>query len=214
VTITLYNYWRSGPSYRTRIALELKGVAYTYAAVDLLSGAQSGAENRARHPQGFVPTLEADGVTLTQSPAILEWIDETWPTPPLLPKDAAGRARVRAMAAVIGCDIHPLNNLRIHKYLKGALGADQDAIDAWSRRWIEEGFSALERMIGESPVQGRFAYGDTPTLADLYLVPQIYSAARFKVDMSPFPRLAAIDAACAEHPAFRAAHPQNQPDAS
>lgn len=211
--LTLYNYWRSGPSYRVRIALALKGVAYRYVPVDLRTGVQGEAANRARNPQAFVPTLELkDGTLLTQSPAILEWLEETHPTPALLPTEPLARARVRAMAALIACDIHPLHNLRILLHLRDALGQDQEGINSWSRRWIEEGFTALETMLAQGPA-GRFCWGDAPTLADVTLIPQIASGARFDVDMGRFPRLAAINAAAQAHPAFQAAHPMQQPDA-
>lgn len=206
----LHGYWRSGTSYRTRIALNLKGLTYEQAPIDLRTGAQKSDAFLALNPQGLVPALEADGLVLTQSPAILEWLEETYPTPALLPSDATGRAVVRAMAAVIGCDIHPLNNLRVLKAIK-ALGADEAATDNWTQTWINDGFKALEAMVA---VHGKgWCYGDQPTLADCYLIAQIYSARRFKVDMDAYPLLSAIEAKAAEHPAFVAAHPDNQPDA-
>lgn len=203
----LHAYWRSGTSYRTRIALNLKGLAYEQAPVDLRAGDQRGEAFRALNPQGLVPALETDGAVLTQSPAILEWLEERHPDPPLLPAALVDRAIVRAMAATVACDIHPLNNLRVLNALK-ELGGDQKA---WTARWIEAGFAALEVMIAR---HGRgFAFGDTPTLADCHLVPQAYSAERFGVDLAPFPRLVDAVATARAVPAVAAAHPDRQPDA-
>jgi maleylpyruvate isomerase len=207
----LHGYWRSGTSYRTRIALELKGVAYEQRGVDLRQGAQRSDAYLALNPQGLVPALEVDGAVLTQSPAILEWLEEVYPTPPLLPAEPVDRAAVRAMAALIGCDIHPLNNLRVGKALRETFGADQDGIEAWAERWIAPGFAALEAQVARHG--GGWCFGSAPTVADCYLIPQIYSARRFKAPLDGFPRLLAIEAAAAEHPAFVAAHPDNQPDA-
>lgn len=207
----LHGYWRSGAAYRTRIALELKGLSYDQQGHDLRTGAQKDPAYVALNPQGMVPALEVDGAVLTQSPAILEWLEEAHPTPALLPSDAIGRAHVRAMAALIGCDIHPLNNLRVGKALREGFGADQAAVDAWAARWILPGFEALEALVACHGAG--WSYGDAPTLADCYLIPQIYSAARFNVPLSAFPRLLAVDAAAKAHPAFVAAHPDNQPDA-
>lgn len=207
----LHGYWRSGAAYRVRIALALKGLTYDQAGHDLRTGAQKAPDYVALNPQGMVPALEVDGAVLTQSPAILEWLEETHPTPALLPSDAVGRAHVRAMAALIGCDIHPLNNLRVGKALREGFAADQAAVDAWAARWIIPGFEALEALVAR---HGRgWCFGDAPTLADCYLIPQIYSAGRFNVPLDAFPRLLAIDAVAREHPAFAAAHPDNQPDA-
>ena len=207
----LHGYWRSGAAWRTRIGLNLKGLAYEQRGVDLRTGAQAEAAFVALNPQGLVPALEVDGAVLTQSPAILEWLEEAHPTPPLLPADPVDRAHVRAMAALIGCDIHPLNNLRVGKALRQTFGADQAAVDAWAARWILPGFEALERMVG---VHGDgWCFGPAPTLADCYLIPQIASARRFNVPVEAFPRLLAIEATAADHPAFIAAHPAQQPDA-
>jgi maleylpyruvate isomerase len=207
----LHGYWRSGTSYRTRIALNLKGLAYETSPVDLRTGAQKSEAYLALNPQGLVPALETDnGLVLTQSPAILEWLEEAHPAPALLPSGAADRAVVRAMAALIGCDIHPLNNLRVLKAVR-ELGADQTGVDAWAGRWILDGFTALEAMVtrhGEG-----WCFGDAPSLVDCYLIPQIYSARRFNVDLTAFPRLLAVEAQADRHPAFVAAHPDNQPDA-
>jgi len=207
----LHGYWRSGAAYRTRIALALKGLAYEQLGIDLRTGAQRSAAFVALNPQGMVPALEVDGAVLTQSPAILEWLEETHPAPALLPAGPVDRAHVRAMAALIGCDIHPLNNLRVGKTLRETFGADQAAVDAWAARWIVPGFEALEALVGRHGAG--WCFGDTPTLADCYLIPQIYSARRFNVPVDAFPRLLAIDGAAALHPAFIAAHPDNQPDA-
>jgi maleylpyruvate isomerase len=211
VKLILHAYWRSGTSYRTRIGLNLKGLSYETRPVDLLSGEQQAEPYRALDPQGLVPTLEADGQTLIQSPAILEWLEERFPDPPLLPADPAGRAAVRAMAAVIGCDIHPLNNLRVLKVLRRELKADDAQLKAWESRWIADGFAALERLIAKDG--GAFCFGDAPTLADCYLVPQVYSAVRFGVDLEPYPLIRAIDARARELAAVAAAHPDRQPDA-
>ncbi len=207
----LHGYWRSGAAYRTRIGLNLKGLAYEQRGVDLRTGAQRSEAFVALNPQGMVPALEVDGAVLTQSPAILEWLEDSFPTPPLLPPEPVGRAHVRAMAALIGCDIHPLNNLRVGKALRETFAADQSAVDAWAARWIRPGFEALERLVA---VHGAgWCYGDRPGLADCYLIPQIYSARRFNVPLDGFPRLLEIDRAAAVHPAFVAAHPDRQPDA-
>ena len=207
----LHGYWRSGTSYRTRIALNLKGLAYERHGIDLRQGDQRSEAYLRLNPQGLVPALEVDGAVLTQSPAILEWLEETHPNPPLLPADPIARAQVRAMAALVGCDIHPLNNLRVGKALREEFGADQAAVDAWAVRWIEPGFAALEALVAQHG--DGWCYGDAPTLADCYLIPQIYSARRFNVALDAFPRLLAIEAAAEAHPAFQAAHPDRQPDA-
>lgn len=207
----LHGYWRSGAAYRTRIALNLKGLTYEQADVDLRTGAQKSEAFTALNPQGMVPALEVDGAVLTQSPAILEWLEETCPSPALLPTDAVDRAHVRAMAALIGCDIHPLNNLRVGKALRDGFGADQAAVDAWAARWILPGFTALEALVSRHG--DGWCFGPTPTLADCYLIPQIYSARRFNAPLEAFPRLLSIDALAAKHAAFAAAHPDNQPDA-
>ena len=207
----LHGYWRSGAAYRTRIALSLKRQAYETQGVDLRTGAHKSEVFVALNPQGMVPALELDGAVLTQSPAILEWLEETCPAPALLPAASLDRAHVRAMAALIGCDIHPLNNLRVGKALRETFGADQPAIDAWAARWILPGFEALEALVTR---HGKgWCFGDAPTLADCYLIPQIYSARRFNVPLEAFPRLLAIDTLASQHPAFIAAHPDAQPDA-
>ncbi len=207
----LHGYWRSGAAYRTRIALALKRQAYETQGVDLRTGAHKSEVFVALNPQGMVPALELDGAVLTQSPAILEWLEETCPAPALLPAAPVDRAHVRAMAALIGCDIHPLNNLRVGKALRETFGADQPAIDAWAASWILPGFEALEALVAR---HGKgWCFGDAPTLADCYLIPQVYSARRFNVPLEAFPRLLAIDTLASQHPAFIAAHPNAQPDA-
>lgn len=207
----LHGYWRSTTSYRTRIALNLKGIAYAQAPLDLRTGAQRSEAFLALNPQGLVPALEADGAVLTQSPAILEWLEERYPQPPLLPQAPLDRAIVRAMAAAIGCDIHPLNNLRVLNALQHDLAASPERREAWIARWIGDGFAALEVLIGRHG--DGFAFGATPTLADCYLVPQVYSAERFNLDLAPYPRLTAAAARAQGLAPVAAAHPDRQPDA-
>ena len=210
----LYNFFRSGTSHRLRIALRLKGLACDYVAVDLRREAHLQADFKALNPQGLVPALVLDdGNVLIQSPAIIEWLEELHPTPPLLPAAPGDRARVRALAAIVGCDVHPLNNRRVLEVLRGQFGCDEAAIDAWCQRWIGAGFDAIEALLQADPGRGRFCVGDAPTLADVYLVPQVESARRFKVDLTQWPAIAAVDAACAELEAFRLAAPGVQPDA-
>jgi maleylpyruvate isomerase len=192
----LYNFFRSGTSHRLRIALNLKGLAYDYVAVDLRTEEHLGAAFKALNPQGLVPALADGERVLTQSPAIIEWLEERYPTPPLLPAGREDRARVRAMAALVGCDIHPINNRRILEYLRKTLGCDEAAVNAWCATWINAGFEALETMLAADRQRGAFCFGNTPTLADAYLVPQVESARRFNVDLTPFPNIVAIDQAC------------------
>jgi maleylacetoacetate isomerase len=201
----LFDYWRSSASYRVRIALNLKGIAYRGSSVDLAGGAQRSADYRARNPQGFVPMLEIDGQRLTQSLAIIDYLEATRPEPRLLPADPAEAAHVRALALTVACDIHPLNNLRVLKQLTGPLGHDEAAKNGWIARWIAEGFAALEALA--APRAGRFLFGDAPTLADICLVPQVYNARRFGVPLEEYPLLVAADAEAAALPAFAAAHP-------
>ena len=202
--LTLYDYYRSSASYRVRIALNLKGADYERVPINLLKNEQKGADYRARNPQGFVPMLEADGRRLTQSLAIVEWLDATMPDPALLPADPDARAHVQALALTIAADIHPLNNLRVLKHLTG-LGIYEEARDDWYRHWIREGFNALEAMAG--PRAGRHLFGDAVTLADVCLVPQMFNARRFEVDLVPYPTLVAADAEAAALEPFAAAHP-------
>ncbi|MFN3945954.1 MAG: maleylacetoacetate isomerase [Allosphingosinicella sp.] len=201
----LFDYYRSSASYRVRIALHLKGVAFERVRVDLVTGAQKSDDYRARNPQGFVPLLEAEGLRLTQSLAIIDFLDARYPEPRLVPADPGERAHVLAMALTIACDIHPLNNLRVLKYLVGPLGQDDAAKTEWIARWIREGFAALEAMA--APRAGAFLFGDAPGLADICLVPQMYNARRFDVPVDDFPTLLRADEAARAHPAFAAAHP-------
>ncbi len=212
MTLTLHGYWRSTASYRVRIALNLKGVAHDQATHDLRTGAQRDAAYLALAPQGLVPALETPEGPLTQSLAILEWIEERWPEPALLPRDAYDRAIVRAMTQLIAADIHPLNNLRVQKVLRDQLSATPDQIQAWISRWITEGFTALEQMIAVHG--GAFAFGDRPSLADCVLVPQVYASERFGVDLAPYVQVRRVaDAAMALEP-VAAAHPSCQFDAN
>lgn len=209
----LYNFFRSGTSHRLRIALNLKGIEYEYAPVDLRSEEHLGAAFRAVNPQALVPALADGDLTLIQSPAIIEWLEERYPTPALLPADAEDRARVRALAAIVGCDIHPINNRRVLEYLRKTLCCDAVAVHAWCATWISAGFDALEALLAADERRGAFCFGDAPTLADVYLVPQVESARRFEVDLSPYPNIVAIDRVCGELEAFRRAEPAMQPDA-
>lgn len=199
----LFDYWRSSASYRVRIALNLKQIAYRAVPTDLVASAQKAPDYVARNPQGFVPMLQIDGHDLTQSLAIIDYLDATRPVPRLVPADPVPRAATLARAMIIIADIHPLNNLRMLKYLKTEMGQDQAAVDRWYRHWVAEGFAALELL---APADGLFG-GDTPDLTDVCLVPQMANARRFEVDLAPFPRLARIDAALQAIPAFAAAHP-------
>ena len=208
----LYGFSRSSAAFRVRIALNLKGLAYEDDFVHLRRGEQRRAEYLAVNPQGLVPALETDGQTLIQSMAIIEYLDEQHPAPPLLPRDPAGRARVRALAEIVACDIHPLNNLRVLRYLHGPLGHDQAAIETWYNHWIAAGFEALERLLTADNHTGEFCHGDTPGLADIALVPQAVNSERYRLDLSPYPTIARIYANCMRLDAFSAAHPDNQPD--
>jgi maleylpyruvate isomerase len=209
----LYSFFRSGTSHRLRIALNLKGIATDYAAVDLRVDEQQKEAFKAINPQGLVPALDTGEQVLIQSPAIIEWLEEKHPTPALLPAGADARAHVRALAAIVGCDIHPINNRRILQTLRKQFGANEDAINAWCGHWISEGFDAYEALIAADKTRGRFSFGDTPTLADVYLIPQVESARRFNVDLGRWPLISAIDKACGELEAFKKAAPMAQPDA-
>ena len=211
--MTLHGYFRSGTSHRTRIALNLKGLDYEDITINLAQDEQLEAAFKAINPQGLVPVLQTDDLVLYQSPAILEWLEETYPEHALLPKDATGRMHIRALSAMIGCDIHPINNRRILQYLRHKLAADEQQIIAWCNRWISEGFAALETRLAADKNRGQFCYGDTPSFADCYLIPQVSSARRFKVDLTPYPNIVAIDAHCRSLKAFVDADPMVQPDA-
>ena len=211
----LYDYFRSSAAYRVRIGLNLKGLAYESLPVHLLRGGgeQLQPAYRAVNPSALVPALQAGEATITQSLAILEYLDEIHPLMPLMPRDALGRARVRSLALAIACEIHPLNNLRVLRYLVKQAGLTEEAKNAWYVHWVQEGFAALEAQLSASADTGRFCHGDTPTIADCVLVPQVFNAVRFNLDMAAYPTIARIDAACCELPAFEAAHPSRQPDA-
>lgn len=211
MSLVLHGYWRSSAAYRLRIALNLKGMSFRQVTHDLRSGQHCTAAYRAIAPQGLVPALEVDGFVLTQSLAILEWMEERYASPPLLPADARQRAIVRSMASIIACDTHPLNNLRVLNVLRSQFGASEDAVQRWISHWIGESFEALELLVREHG-QG-FCLGDAPTMADCCLVPQIYNARRFAVDLSGFPSLVAVDRRCNALDAFARALPEVQPDA-
>ncbi|HEX9965258.1 MAG TPA: maleylacetoacetate isomerase [Allosphingosinicella sp.] len=201
----LFDYFRSSASYRVRIALNLKGVEHESVSVNLIEGGQKGPEYREVNPQGLVPALEIDGRILIQSLAIVDYLDSTRPDPPFLPSDPADAAHVRALALVVACDIHPLNNLRVLKYLSGPLGQPQEARDAWYHHWMGAGLAALEAMA--APRAGRFLYGDAPGLADICLVPQLFNARRFEVPLDDYPTLLRVEAEANRLEAFAAAHP-------
>ncbi|OYW88779.1 MAG: maleylacetoacetate isomerase [Sphingobium sp. 32-64-5] len=206
----LYGYWRSTAAYRVRIALALKGLSHEAISINLRTGEQKGDAFRAINRQGFVPCLVDGPRSLSQSLAILEYLEEIYPDPPLIPGDAAERAHVRALAQIVACDIHPLNNLRVLKYLSGNLGLEQEDINAWARHWIEAGFAVLEDAAAAS---GAFLAGNKLSIADICLVPQLYNARRVETDLSPFPALLDLEARLLQIPAFADAQPERQPDA-
>jgi maleylacetoacetate isomerase len=210
----LIGYFRSSAAYRVRIALNLKGIAVEHASRHLRKGEHTQPDYVALNPQKLVPALVLDdGEVLTQSLAILEYLEETYPQPPLLPRDPVGRARVRSLALIPTADIHPIQNLRVMNYLRDKYGQSEEATFAWSRHWITVGFEAYEASVANDRRTGAYSHGDQPTFADLCLVPQVFNAARFKVDMSRFPTIQRIHATCMKHPAFDAAQPAKQPDA-
>ena len=209
----LYGYFRSSASYRVRIALSLKDLDYALQPVHLRRNEQRAAGFLERNPQGLVPALEDAGSLLTQSLAIVEYLEERFPEPPLLPPAPADRAWVRAMAQIVACDIHPINNLRILQYLEKDLGLDDDARAAWARRWIDDGFAAMDAMLEGDPRTGRHCFGDRPTLADVCLVPQVFNSRRVGVDLARYPTLARIHDNCMRLPAFADQAPERQPDA-
>lgn len=208
-----YTYFRSSAAFRTRIALNLKGLAHEDVYVHLRKGEQSAAKYTALNPQGLIPTLAHDGHVIGQSLAIIEYLDEVFPEPPLLPKNALGRARVRGLAYAVACDIHPINNLRVRRFLLDELNHSEEEVLAWQVHWMKVGFEALETMLAASSETGRFCHGDAPTLADICLIPQMANARGAEMDLSPYPALKRIEKAAYELPAFMAALPKNQPDA-
>lgn len=208
----LYNFFRSSTSHRLRIALNLKGITTDYVAVNLRVDEQQNDDFRVVNPQQLVPALDTGDKVMIQSPAIIEWLEEKYPTPALLPQGADARAHVRALAAIVGCDIHPINNRRILQTLRKTFGANEEAVNAWCDTWISSGFDAYEALIAADPTRGRFSYGDAPGMADVYLIPQVESARRFNVDMNRWPLISAIDKACGELEAFQKAAPMVQPD--
>ncbi|RDZ27134.1 maleylacetoacetate isomerase [Lysobacter silvisoli] len=212
--LRLYSYWRSSAAYRVRIGLNLKGLPYEIAPVHLVrnGGEQHSESYREVNPLGLVPVLEHGHRKLRQSIAILEYLDETWPEPALLPAVARDRQRVRALAQTIACDIHPLNNLRVLQYFDRTWNVPHPEREDWVKHWVGEGFRAIEAMLTDHPSTGRYCEGDTPTLADCCLVPQVYNARRFGVPLDEFPTIVRIEQACLELPAFDAARPENQPD--
>ncbi len=211
----LYTYWRSSSAYRVRIALNLKDVEYESVPVHLVrdGGQQKSAEFLKINPQGLVPALVDGDIVLNQSLAIIEYLDEKYPEPPLLPKSARARARVRGLAYLIADEIQPLNNLGVQQYLKHQAGLDQQQLDDWYRHWITKGFTALERLLSASAQSGQFCHDDTPGLADCCLVPQLYNARRYDCDLSAFPTITGIEKNCSRSVAFQKAEPENQPDA-
>lgn len=204
----LHDYYRSSAAYRVRIALKLKGIEYESRTVNLADGAQKGDAYRGINPQGLVPTLEIDELALSQSLAIIVYLDQRFPDPPLMPRNIIDQAHVRSMSLTVACDIHPLNNLRVLKYLKGTLGVSDEAKDEWYRHWVGEGLAALEAMA--APRAGDFLFGDSVTLADICLVPQLYNARRFDVPLDAYPTLLRADASAGQLEAFAAAHPDRQ----
>jgi len=212
-SLKLWNYYRSGTSHRVRIALNIKGLSWDYKPLNLLTREHKSTPYLKANPQGLAPTLFVNGEALVQSPAILEYIEETWPKPAILPDTAEDRAKVRAMAMLIGCDIHPLNNLRVLNEVK-TLTSENTPPLAWIHKWIKQGFDALESMlISDSGRDPRFCFGTSSGLAECYLIPQVYAARRFEFDLKPYPAICQIDEFCATQPAFIAAHPDAQPDA-
>lgn len=211
----LYGYFRSSAAFRTRIALNLKGLDAEHASVNLMPGVdgQHTADYKRLNPQSRVPFYIEDDFQLGQSPAILEYLEDSYPEPALLPSDLREKAYIRQLCALIACDIHPLNNLSVLKYIKTQFGADEDAVNTWYRHWISLGFAALESLLADSDATGLYCFGDTPTLADVYLVPQMYNARRFDVSLDAFPALVRIDHDCMKLAAFQDALPENQADA-
>ena len=215
MSFRLYTYWRSSAAFRVRIALNLKGLEYESVPKHLMrdGGEQRKADYLALNPQGLVPGLEHDGAFVSQSLAICEYLEEIRPEPPLLPGSALDRARIRAMALAVACDIHPLNNLRVLQHLRHEFGQDDEGVNRWARHWITSGFIALEQWIARYSADGRYGYGSTPTLADVFLLPQVFNARRVQTDLEPFPRIVAVADHLLTLPAFASARPEAQPDA-
>ncbi|ATO19243.1 maleylacetoacetate isomerase [Acinetobacter sp. LoGeW2-3] len=209
----LYGFFRSGTSHRLRIALNLKGLSYEQVSVSLAKNQHHQEDFKALNPQGLVPVLETEQGLLTQSPAIIEWLEEVYPEVALLPKDPFEKAKVRALAAIVGCDIHPINNKRVLEYLRNNLGQDENQVLAWCAEWISKGFEALEALLQQDQTRQNFCYGNSATLADVYLIPQVYSAKRFKVDLTPYPTIVSIYEHCMQLEAFQKADPAQQADA-
>jgi len=211
----LYTFFRSSASYRVRIALNLKGLKYEQAPIHLRRGGgeQLSAAYKTINPQALVPALEDDGKVLTQSLAIIEYLEERYPQPPLLPRDPADKALVRSMALIIACEIHPIQNLRVLQYVKKGYNQSDEQVNRWAQHWINLGLAALEQMIVAQPRRGKFCFGDTPTLADICLVPQLGNARRYGGDLSPYPAIIEIEKNCMALPAFVDAAPEKQPDA-
>jgi maleylacetoacetate isomerase len=209
----LYTYFRSSAAYRVRIALNLKGLSYEAVPVHLLRSEQLQPDYRKINPSAAVPALQDERGTVSQSMAILEYLEETHPDVPLLPVDPLGRARVRELAQIVACDIHPINNLRVLRYLKHMLNVSDEARDEWYRHWVREGLAMVEAHLARDPGTADFCHGETPTLADCFLVPQVFNAQRYEIDLAPYPNVARINANCVELPAFQHAHPSRQPDA-
>lgn len=209
----LYGFFRSGTSHRLRIALNLKGLSYEQVSVSLAKNQHQQSDFKALNPQGLVPVLETEQGLLTQSPAIIEWLEEVYPDVALLPKDPFEKARVRALAAIVGCDIHPINNKRVLEYLRNNLAQDESQVLAWCGEWISKGFEALEALLQQDQTRQNFCYGNSATLADVYLIPQVYSAKRFKVDLTPYPTIVSIYEHCMQLDAFQKADPAQQADA-
>jgi maleylacetoacetate isomerase len=212
MVMKLYGYFRSSAAFRVRIALNLKKLEYENAPIHLRRNDQTAADYLAVNPQGLVPTLKDGGLTLIQSLAIIEYLDETYPEPPLLPRPAGDRARVRGLAGIVACDIHPINNLRVLRYLTHSLGHDEAAIAAWYNHWIDAGFQALEKLLAEDRRTGVFCHGEAAGLADVALVPQVVNAERYQLDLTPYPTITRIFESCMRLEPFAAAHPDNQPD--
>ena len=212
MAMKLYGYFRSSAAFRVRIAFNLKKLDYEPVAIHLRRNDQSKPDYLGVNPQGLVPTLVDGGRTLIQSLAIIEYLDEAYPDPPLLPRELADRARVRSLAEIVACDIHPINNLRVLRYLTHSLGNDETAIATWYNHWIDAGFQALEQLLAHDPRTGTFCHGEAPGIADIALVPQVVNAERYRLDLAPYPTIARIHQSCMALEAFAAAHPDRQPD--